>query len=361
MYRILVINPGSTSTKSAIFEDKKCVADQSIMHTTEELKKNSLTGQQVDMRKSCILNWVQQCGFRLSDIDAFAVRGCKIKGCETGGTYLVNDALCRELFSRYDALAVSPHAARLSVPIALNLCEAEGIERPVYITDPPCLNELTDLAKVTGLPVLARDSVFHALNSKAVARRTAEELGKPYKQCGFIVAHMGGGISVAAHHKGHVIEVNDCTDGGGAFSPNRAGTLPVVPLIELCFSGQYTKSEMVQLVKNKGGVVAHLGTEDMREVEKRIDQGDKYAKLVFDALAYQVAKEIGACFVALRCEMDAIIFTGGMSNSKRLIDTIRSYVEKLGPIKVIPGEFESEALAFGALRVLNHEEEVILL
>lgn len=361
MYRILVINPGSTSTKSAIFEDKICIAEQSIAHSTESLAKNTLTIQQVELRKNCILEWMKEVGVSLKEIDAFAVRGCKINGCNDGGTYFVNDTLKNEVFSQYIPDELAPHASRLSLPIALSMCEAESVEKPIYITDPPCVNELSDIAKVTGHPLFTRKSVFHALNSKAVAYHVAEQLGKKYKECKFIVAHMGGGISVGAHNMGRVIEVNDCITGGGAFSPNRTGTLPVAPLVELCFSGKYTQDEITRMIQNKGGILAHLGTADMREVEKLIEAGDKHAELIFNALAYQIAKEIGSCYASLCCEVDTIIFTGGMAHSKRLIATIRQYVEKMGTIKVIPGEFESEALAFGTLRVLAKVEEPIVL
>ena len=361
MHRILVLNPGSTSTKSAIFEDRKCIAEQSIAHSTEIIAQNPLAGQQVEMRKNCVIDWMKEIGLSLKDIDAFAVRGCRINGCNDGGTYFVNEALRREVFSQYVSDDLSPHAARLSLPITISMCEAEGIERPIFITDPPCVNELSDIAKITGHPLFTRKSVFHALNSKAVAYRVAEEIGKKYKECKFIVAHMGGGISVGAHNLGRVTEVNDCIAGGGAFSPNRTGTLPVVPLVELCFSGKYTQGEITNMIQNKGGVLAHLGTADMREVEKLIEAGDKHAEIIFDALAYQVAKEIGSCVASLYCEFDAIIFTGGMAHSKRLIASISQYVKKMGPIKVLPGEFESEALAFGALRVLMKEEDPILL
>lgn len=361
MYRILVINPGSTSTKSAIFEDRKCIAEQSIAHTTETLAQNPLTWQQVELRKNGILNWMNEVGVSLKDMDAFAVRGCNIKGCSKGGTYLVNETIRNEIFSQHNPEKVAPHASRLSLPIALSMSDAEKVEIPIYITDPPCVNELSDIAKISGHPLFIRESVFHALNSKAVAHRVAEEWGKKYQECKFIVAHMGGGISVGAHNMGRVTEVNDCISGGGAFSPNRTGSLPVVPLVEFCFSNSYTKDEIIRIIKNKGGVLAHLGTDDMREVEKRIDNGDTHAELIFNAMAYQVAKEIGSCYASLCCQVDAIIFTGGMANSKRLIAEIRKYVDKMGNIKVIPGEFEAEALAFGTLRVLTKEEEPIIL
>ncbi|WP_312812830.1 butyrate kinase [Sedimentibacter sp.] len=361
MYRILVINPGSTSTKSAIFEDRKCIAEQSIAHSTETLTQNPLTWQQVELRKEGIINWMKDVGFNLKDIDAFAVRGCNIKGCSKGGTYLVNETIKNEIFSQHNPDKIAPHASRLSLPIALSMSESEKVDIPIFITDPPCVNELSNIAKISGHPLFTRESVFHALNSKVVAHRVAEEWGKKYQEGKFIVAHMGGGISVGAHNMGQVTEVNDCIAGGGAFSPNRTGTLPVVPLVELCFSNSFTKNEIIRIIKNKGGVLAHLGTDDMREVEKRIDSGDTHAELIFNAMAYQVAKEIGSCYAALCCDVDAIIFTGGMANSKRLIGEIRRYVEKMGNIKVVPGEYEAEALAFGTLRVLTKEEEPIIL
>lgn len=361
MHRILVINPGSTSTKSAIFEDKKCIAEQSLAHSTEVLANNPLTDQQVELRKNCILDWMSEIGVDLKDIDAFAIRGCNIKGCTEGGTYLVNETIKNEILSKHIPDEKAPHASRLSLPIALSMCKSRNIEKPIYITDPPCVNELSDIAKITGHPDFTRTSVFHALNSKAVAYRMAEELGKKYQDCKFIVAHMGGGISVGAHNFGRVTEVNDCIAGGGPFSPNRTGTLPVVPLVEYCFSGKYSEKEVIRMIKNEGGLLAHLGTADVREVEKRIESGDKHAETIYNAMAYQIAKEIGACYASLNCEVDAIIFTGGMANSVKLILNIRQYIEKIGLIKVIPGEFESEALAYGALRVLNKEEEPIIL
>jgi butyrate kinase len=361
MYRILVINPGSTSTKSAIYEDKNCIAEQSISNSTETQAKNPLAGQQVKLRKDCILEWMTGVGVKLSDIDAFAVRGCNIKGCDLGGTYFVNDTLKEEVLSHHAPDQVVSHASRLSIPIALGMCEEEKVERPIYITDPPCVNELSDIAKISGHPLFTRVSVFHALNSKAVAYRVAKESGKKYQECKFIVTHMGGGISVGAHNLGQVSEVNDCIAGGGPFSANRTGTLPVVPLVELCFTGKYTQAEIIGIIKNKGGLLAHLGTEDLREIEKMIESGDTQAELIFNAMAYQVAKEIGSCYASLCCQVDAIIFTGGMAYSERLISEIRKYVEKMGEIRVIPGEFESEALAFGTLRILTSEEEPIIL
>lgn len=361
MFRILVINPGSTSTKSAIFEDRKCIAEQSIAHPTEVLKENPLGRQQVELRKNSILNWMRDIGINLKDIDAFAIRGCNIKGCHEGGTYLVNDAIKNEIYSQYNPDKASPHASRLSLPISLMMCEEENLDIPKYIVDPPSVNELSDVAKITGHPLFTRESVFHALNSRAVARRFAEEMGKKYDECKLIVVHMGGGISVGAHNLGRVTEVNDCISGGGAFSPNRTGTLPVVPLVEFCFSNTYSKEEIVTIIKSRAGVLAHLGTDDMREVERRIDNGDKHAKLIYNAMAYQIAKEVGGCHASLCCETEAIIFTGGMANSKRLVNEIKKYVSNMGNVVVYAGEFESEALAFGVLRVLMKEEEPIVL
>ncbi len=361
MFRILVINPGSTSTKTAIFEDKNCVDKQSLSHSTEILSQNSTARQQIELRKNSILDWMKKIDISLKDIDAFAIRGCNIKSCIHGGTYLVNDKLISEILNTFDLDGLAPHAARLTVPIAISLCEEEGVNKPMYITDPPSVNELSAIAKIAGHPLFTRNSVFHALNSKATAYQVAEELGKSYKQCKFVVAHMGGGVSVSAHNFGRVTEANECTGGSGAFSPNRAGTLPGEALVKLCFSGEYTQSEIIQMLKAEGGFLSYLGTADMREVEKLIEQGDEKAELVFNAMAYQIAKEIGSCYVSLSCEVDAIILTGGMANSERLVNTIRQYVESLGLIKVIPGEFENEALALGALRVLTNEEKPIVI
>lgn len=361
MQRILVINPGSTSTKSAVYEDKKCIADQSIAHTKEELDQNSTTEKQVVLRKNCIMDWLGGLGLEITDIDAFAVRGCNIEGCNSGGTYLVNEKLAKTIMDKHDPEAVTPHASRLALPIALRLSEADDSNKPIFITDPPCVNELSDIAKVSGHPLFTRESVFHALNTKAVGYRAAEELNKTYNKCKFVIVHMGGGISVSAHNLGRVTEANDCIAGGGPFSPNRTGTLPVVPLVELCFSEKYSKKEIIRMIKNEGGLLAHLGTADVREVEKMIEAGDEKSQMIYNAMAYQIAKEVGSCFVSLSCEVDAIIFTGGMAHSKRLMEILKSYIEKLGKVKIMPGEYENEALAYGALRVLQNKVQPILL
>ena len=362
MYRILVLNPGSTSTKTAVYEDKKCIAEQSIAHSKEENAKNNLAHQQVEMRAECVLSWLKNIGIDFKDIDAIAARGCVFKDGQSGGTYLVNENRKDEIYTKYFPYRQSNHAARLALPIAYKICEECGVDKPVYITDPPCVNELEDIAKLSGHPLFEKESVFHALLSRGVAYKAAEELGKEYKDSRLIVICMGGGISVAAHIGGKAVEVNDCFFGAGPFSPNRSGTLPVGALVDACFSGEYTREEVRLMISGNGGIKAYLGTEDLREVEERIKNGDKEAEKVFKALCYQIAKEIGSCYAAMCGEADALVFTGGMANSKLLMSEIGRYVSKFAPVMIInDGDFEAQALAYGALRVLTGEAEPIVL
>jgi butyrate kinase len=268
-----------------------------------------------------------------------------------GGTYIVNDEMVADLKKG----VMGDHPSNCGGLIAYAI--SKSLECDAFIVDPVVVDEMEPIAKISGMPLIQRKSIFHALNQKAVGRDLAKRLDKSYTDINAIIAHMGGGITVGCHAKGRVIDVNNGLDGDGPFSPERSGAVPIGDLIRGCFTGEYTFPEMKKLVKGHGGMVAYLGTHDMRVVEKRIDEGDEKAKLVFEAMAYQIAKEIGAMSTVLSGKVDAIVLTGGMANSNKLVELIRSRVEFIAPVSVFPGEQEMKALALGALRVLKGEEK----
>lgn len=350
IFRLLVINPGSTSTKIAVFDNEKPVFEETIRHSTEELAPYATVADQFEFRKNMILDTLNAKGINITKLSAVIGRGGLLKPIESG-IYEVNDAMLKDLREAKRG----QHASNLGGILAYEI--ASPLHIPAYIVDPVVVDELDDIARITGMPELERISIFHALNQKAVARRAAKDLGKAYEELNLIVAHLGGGISVGAHKKGRVVEVNNALDGEGPMSPERAGTLPVGGLIKLCYSGKYTIDEIKKKIVGKGGLVAHLGTNDGREVVKRIEAGDKHAELVYKAMAYQVAKEIGACAAALEGKVDAICLTGGLAYDKLLTGWIKESVEFISQVLIYPGEDEMIALAEGGLRVLRKEEE----
>ena len=268
-----------------------------------------------------------------------------------GGTYLVNDRMLQDLKS----MTYGAHASNLGAPLAVRFAAAAG-NAPAFIVDPVVVDELVDEARLSGLPEIPRISILHALNQKTIARRAAADLKKPLSECNFVVSHMGGGISVGAHRQGRVIDVNNALDGEGPMSPERSGSLPVGGLLDLCFDGRHTQREIQKKINGKGGLVAHLGTNDFREAEKRVAAGDPQATLVFEALALQIAKEIGSCAAVLKGVVDAVVLTGGLAFSDALCERISARIAFVGPILRYPGEDEMQALAEGALRVLRNEE-----
>ena len=268
----------------------------------------------------------------------------------SGGTYIVNDLMVQHLTEGI----LGQHAANLGGILAKNLGSISN--KPAYIVDPPVVDEMEPVAKLSGHPKFPRKSIFHALNQKAVARRAAAELGKSYSELDLIVAHLGGGVSVASHHLGNVIDVNNALDGEGPFSPERSGTLPVGDLTRLCFSGLFEPKQIQKMIKGEGGIVAYLGLNDMRKVREQIQAGDKMAELVYKAMAYQVSKEICSHAAVLNGHIDAIILTGGIAFDTQFISWIKYRCSFLAPILVYPGEEEMKALALGALRVLNGTE-----
>ncbi|WP_459130190.1 butyrate kinase [Guggenheimella bovis] len=349
MYRILAINPGSTSTKIAIFDDEKEVYTKTLRHSDEELKVYPDVLSQAPFRKQIIMDALNESEINIQKLSAIVGRGGVFKPIE-GGTYEVNEAL---LDSAHHPQA--EHASNLGAILANEI--ASSLNIPAYIVDPVVVDEMEPIARVSGHPLIERKSIFHALNQKAVARRYAKSVGKKYEELNLIVAHMGGGVSVGAHKLGRVIDVNNALNGEGPFSPERSGGLPVGEFAKLCTSGKYTYDEIKKMISGKGGYVSYLGTNDGREVENRIAAGDKEAALIQDALSYQTAKEIGACATVLKGKVDQIILTGGLAYGKDTVNFIREAVEFIAPVTVYPGEDEMMALTEGALRVLRGEEK----
>ena len=349
VFRILAINPGSVSTKFALYDDESCIFEKKIRHDAQELSHYKNVLEQREMRRNSILGDMKAAGIELSSVDAIAGRGGLLKPIDSG-VYVISDRMLEDLQSA----TASIHASALGAIMAREIAAPLGI--PAYVVDPIVVDEMDRNAKLTGIPGVERSSVFHALNQKAIARRLAAELGKPYENARFIVAHLGGGISVGAHRYGRVIDVNDALSGEGPFTPERSGAIPAVPIINMCFSGEYTQAEMIEKVVGKGGMKAYLGTSDEDEVQKMINNGDEFAALVLDSMAYQVSKEIGAMAAVLEGLVDAIILTGGLAHSNRFTGAIKQRVDKLAPVHVFPGEDEMLALASGVLRVLRGKE-----
>ena len=350
-YRILAINPGSTSTKFGLYDDETCIFTQTIRHDAGVLDSYGNVLKQKEFRRDCLRQSLEEAKVDVASIDAVAGRGGLLKPIESG-VYAINKKMLEDLQTATAAI----HASSLGAILASEI--AASLEIPAYVVDPVVVDEMDRNAKLTGMPGVERSSVFHALNQKAIARRLAAELGKPYENARFIVAHLGGGISIGAHRYGRVIDVNDAISGEGPFSPERAGAIPVIPIINMCFSGEYTQAEMIEKIVGNGGMKAYLGTADEVEVQKMIYDGDEFAALVLDSMAYQVSKEIGAMAAVLEGLVDAIILTGGLAHSIRFTGAIKQRVDKLAPVYVFPGEDEMLALASGVLRVLRGKEKV---
>lgn len=358
MTRILVVNFGGTSSKFAVYEDETCTREFEIKYSKEEEDLSSVGREQVAIKKKQVFDWLTEIGLTADDFDAVAMRAGGAFYGKFGGTYKVEGALYETLRAQYTPDKIPMHAARITIGFVDEFLKECSRPIPVYTTDPTSVDQMPSYARVTGCPPFIKRNSFHALNQRAVARKCAQDLGLTYQTANVIVAHCGGGISVGAHEKGKVIETNDSTgDGDGPFSATRAGTVPTGQLVHLCFSGSYTEKEVFDLLKKNSGLRGYLGTSDLRDVEARIAQGDEKAQLIFDAMAYQISSQIGICYAALKCECDAIAITAGMSKSKKLVAAIRKRVGKMAPVMVYDGEYENEALALGALRVMRGEEE----
>jgi len=346
----LIINPGSTSTKIGVFEDETLLFEETLRHSTEEIAQYASIVDQKDFRKEIITNLLASKDFDINSLNMVVGRGGMLKPIP-GGTYAVTDDLLHDLKIGKQG----QHASNLGGILAREIGDSIGV--PSFIVDPVVVDELCDVARYSGVPELPRTSVFHALNQKAVAKRYAKENGKAYDTLNLIVVHMGGGVSVGAHLNGRIIDVFNALDGDGAFSPERAGGAPVGALIKMCFSGQYTEKEVYKKFVGNGGFNAYLGTNDMRDVEKMVNEGDAKATEVRDAFIFQVSKDIGSMAAVLKGKVDAIVVTGGIAYDKGVVAGLKEACEWIAPFTVYPGEDELGALVQGGLRVLNGEEE----
>lgn len=347
--RILAINPGGTSTKISVFDDKREILKKSIVHTREDLKPYKKVFDEYEYRKSLILDALRKEKIELNSIDATVGRGGLMKPIE-GGTYRVNYKMIDDLRNEVNG----EHASNLGAVLAKNI--GDEIRVPSFVVDPVSVDEFDEVSRITGISDIEKASWLHALNHKAVSRKIAEKLGGKYEDFNFIVAHLGSGISIVAHKNGKMIDGS----GGrsdGPFSPERSGGLPAYPLVELCYSGKYTKEEMVTKVSSIWGMYDYLGTKDMIEIQERIEAGDEKAKLIMDAFIYQIAKEISMYGASLCGKIDRIILTGGISYSEFVTEEVIKRVSYLAPVEIVPGEMEMEALVLGALRILNGEEK----
>jgi butyrate kinase len=349
-YRLFAINPGSTSTKIALFENDKELFAANVSHDAAKLKEFKKIADQFPYRKETILSELAKKNISLKGVDAFIGRGGGLVGLE-GGTYTVNDILLHHAKIGFTV----KHPATLGCQLALDFAKTYGGQ--AFVVNPPDVDELQDVARVTGFADVARESRGHPLNQKEVAIRYAASVGKRYEDLNLVISHMGGGVSVTAHQKGRMVDSVDVINGDGPMAPTRAGFLPAMAVVRICFSGKYTEREMYDRITKNGGLVDHLGTSDIREIQERIKKGDKYAKLIFDAMLYQIGKNIGAYAAVMKGKVDAILLTGGMTNDAYLVEQITDMVKFIAPVKVFAGEFEMEALASGGLRVLTGQEK----
>ncbi|MCK4857973.1 MAG: butyrate kinase [candidate division Zixibacteria bacterium] len=350
-YYMLIINPGSTSTKAALFDGDKRISEEVVRHDPTELGRFDNVADQFDYRMEAINRWIESLLVKADQIKAVVGRGAPVKPLE-GGSYAINAQMLEDLKSAKYA----NHASNLGAIIARHLGEKYGV--PSLISDPVTTDNFTEIARISGVPEIVRKCRAHTLNIKEVCRREAARLGRKLEEVNFVAVHMGGGVSVAALKGGKVVDVNDALLGMGPFSPDRAGALPIGGLVRLCYSGKYTEKELITKLSKQSGLVAYLGESDLRRVEKMIETGDEKARLYFDAMAYQIAKEIGVAAVVLRGDYAAIVLTGGMAHSQMLVSEIRKYINYLGNVIISAGEFEMEALAAAGLRYLTGEEKL---
>lgn len=350
MSKILSVNPGSTSTKFAVYEDEKLVCLHTIRHSADDLKPFESLLEQHEFRKNLMMDYLVKDGIDITELAAVVGRGGLVRPLESG-VYIVSDKYVDDLKTRYSA----EHASNLGGVIAREI--AETIPGCLaLIADPVVVDEYQDVARISGLPQIPRRSMFHALNHKAIARKYAAANGTTYEKLNLVVAHMGGGISVAAHRLGKVVDSNQGLDGYGPFSPERAGTLDAGQLVDLCFAGKYTYDEIRKLLVGNGGLMAHLGINDTKVILQMVENGDEKARLILEALAYNVAKEIGAMLAVLQGEADAVVLTGGIAYSKFVVEYIKKMISPMIKVTVYPGEDEMESLAMSGLRVLRGEE-----
>lgn len=347
-YNILAINPGSTSTKLALYENDKEIFCNTLEHSAEEIEKYDKIQDQFEMRKNLVISSLLEKGYDIKSLSAVVGRGGMVPKVKSGA-YKVNETMVNRL--KFNP--VIEHASNLGALIAYEIANEVNIS--AYIYDSVRVDELKDVARISGMPEIPRTSTSHALNSRAMAMKVAKMNGKKYSDMNFVVAHLGGGISVSVHEKGRMVDI--LADDEGPFSPERAGRVPCKELIDLCYSGEFDKKTMNKKLRGNGGLKAYLNTVDVREVEEMIERNDEKAKLVLEAMAYQVSKGIGDLSTVVEGKVDAIVLTGGIAYSKRITALIKKRVEFIAPVEIMPGENEMESLAMGILRVLKGEEE----
>ena len=348
-YRVLVINPGSTSTKAGLFEGERCLFQETLRHSAEELAAFNSVMEQVDFRRGIVEKMLAEKNVSPDSLDAVCARGGQLPPCPSGA-FVVDKQMCDYMYG----IKQGAHASNLGCVIALQIAEKQGI--PAYVYDPVAVDEMTPVSRITGMPMLNRWMVGHALNCRAMAIRCANEvMHKPLEVCRFIVLHLGGGASVRLFIDGKMVD--GIRDDELLFAPERSGGQDCQSLIHLCFSGEYTEKDLMKYVRGGGGLKAHLGTSDAREVEQRIAAGDEKAKLVYDAMLYGAAKSIGALAAAADGQIDRIILTGGLAHSQYVAEYLTKKVSFIAPVEVMAGEFEMEALAAGACRALAGEEQ----
>ena len=349
--KILVINPGSTSTKMAVYEDEKPILLRNITHTAEELAPFDAITEQQNLRRQLVLDELKRSDIPL-EFDAVIGRGGLVKPI-AGGVYEINEQMVEDTLH---GCVMHNHACNLGCLIAHEIAATIPGCR-AFIADPGVVDELTPLARISGSPLMPRICIWHALNQRAIARRYARGIGREYEDLNLIICHMGGGISVAAHEHGRAIDANNALDGEGPFSPERAGSLPAADLIRLCYSGKYTEKQLLKRIAGHAGLTAHLGTNNMREILQRIKAGDEHAQLIVDAMLYHTAKQIASEAAVLCGQIDAILLTGGMAHSDYIVSELRRRIGFLAPVYTFPGEDEMEALALNALAVLQGKRQ----
>ena len=349
-YRILAVNPGSTSTKIALFEDERELFATNVSHDAAKLKEFGEISAQFSYRKETILGELAKASVSLEGIDAFVGRGGGLVSLE-GGTYIINETLLHHARIGFTV----KHPATLGSQLAYDFATTYGGK--AFVVNPPDVDEFDLISRVSGLSDVFRESRGHPLNQKEVGMRYAAENGKRYEDLNLVISHIGGGISITAHRKGRMVDSNDVANGDGPMAPTRAGSIPAVAIIKMCYSGKYTERDMYDRITKTGGLIDHLGTSEVHEVVERIKNGDCYAQLIYDAMIYQIGKNIGAYATVLNGDVDAILVTGGIANDHYLIEKITNMVRYIAPVKVYAGEFEMQAMAAGAIRVLTGQEQ----
>jgi len=347
LYKIFVINTGSTSTKIALYENEREIFTKSLSHPDELINKFDDVQDQLHMRLQFVRSYLDEKGFDIKELSCVVARGGMLLPVKSGA-YIINDIM----LDRVENRPVMEHASNLAAPIGYDIAKEAGV--PSYIYDSVMTDEFTDIARISGMPDILRASTSHVLNTRAMAIKYAESTDKKYEDLNIIVAHLGGGISINLHHKGRIIDL--VSDDEGPFSPERAGRVPCRELINLCYSGKFDRKTMQRKLRGNGGLKAYLNTVDAREVEKMIDEGNEYAKLIYEAMAYQIAKGIGELATVAEGKVDVVILTGGIAYSKMLTSWIKNRVSFIADVEIMPGENEMEALAYGALRVMRGEE-----